>query len=59
VAPGTTAQGGSGQSNKGESRKNKADKGKSSLPKPVSMPKEAAKAVRDAKILAGMVADGE
>ena len=59
VTPGTTAQDGSGQSNKGELSKIKADQANSSLPKAESMPKEVAKAVRDAKVLARMVKEGE
>jgi len=53
------AQDGSGQSNKGELTKIKANKGKLSLPKAESMPKAGAKAVRDAKILAGTLKEGE
>jgi hypothetical protein len=59
VAPGVEPQGGSGQSNKGELSKIKVTKGKSSKPKAVSMSKEVAKALRDAKILMGTLKEGE
>ncbi len=59
VAPGTTTQDGSGQSNKGELSKIKANKGKLSMSKTGAASKAAAKAVRDAKILAGTVKEGE
>src|SRR5713101_5014238 len=53
------AQDGSGQSNKGELSKIKATKGKLRMPKAGAIPEAAAKAVRDAKILAGTVKEGE
>src|SRR5260221_14624481 len=59
VAPGVEAQDGSGQSNKGELSKIKATKGKLRMPKAGAIPEAAAKAVRDAKILAGTVKEGE
>jgi hypothetical protein len=59
VAPGATAQGGAGQPNKGELSKIKAEEGKLSLAKSGAASKEVAKAVRDAKILAGTLQEGE
>jgi hypothetical protein len=59
VAPGAAAQGGAGQSNKGELSKIKANKGKLRMPKTGAIPEAAAKAVRDAKILAGTLKEGE
>ena len=52
-------RGGPGQSNKGELSKIKVIKSKLSRPKTVSMSKEVAKAVRDAKILMGTLEEGE
>ncbi len=59
VAPEVAAQGGSDQSNKGELRKIKASKGKLSMPKAESMSKSLAKELREARILAGMLKEGE
>src|SRR5258708_5496234 len=59
LAPRTTAQDGSGHSNKGELSKIKATKGKLGKPKGGSASKAVAKAVRDAKILAGRRKEGE
>ena len=59
VAPEVAAQGGSDQSNKGELRKIKASKGKLGMPKAESMSKSLAKELREAKILAGMLKEGE
>src|SRR6266700_2088128 len=59
VAPEVAAQDDSGQSNKGELRKIKATKGKLGMPKAESMSKSLAKELRDAKILAGMLKEGE
>src|SRR6266700_3949844 len=59
VAPEVAAQDDSGQSNKGELRKIKASKGKLSMPKAESMSKSLAKELREARILAGMLKEGE
>jgi hypothetical protein len=59
VAPGVKAQDGSGHSKKGKLSKIKATKGKLGKPKGGSASKAVAKAVRDAKILAGTLKEGE
>jgi hypothetical protein len=59
VTPEAAAQGPSGLSNKGELSKIKATKGKLRMPKTGAASKAVAKAVRDAKILAGTLKVGE
>src|SRR6266700_596529 len=59
AGPGATEKGGSDQSNKGELRKIKASKDKLGMPKAGSTSKSLAKELREARILAGMLKEGE